>query len=257
MSGPMRRRAPIKPRISRAGSLSVSSSDSHALAPPPRAEASAHHAARSIVLPYPVGAATSVTRRSRAAVSASNKRARSTYPGRSGGGARLVPIGSSTIGAGVSGGVASAARRRSPALSSPTGTALAEPGGRGLVAADRLLMRLKSPRVVARHAPTLHHCRPRHSLLPGTVRDAPSPNRTAIAEGSSAAWPAVVPPQQEVDDTSMRLTSTLQVYLEENSSRARAAKRMGVHEKTISCRVKQAQEILERDLDGDTLGRGP
>ncbi|HME02272.1 MAG TPA: helix-turn-helix domain-containing protein [Solirubrobacteraceae bacterium] len=55
----------------------------------------------------------------------------------------------------------------------------------------------------------------------------------------------------------MRLTSTLQVYLEENSSRARAAKRMGVHEKTISCRVKQAQEILERDLDGDTLGRGP
>jgi len=56
------------------------------------------------------------------------------------------------------------------------------------------------------------------------------------------------------DDTSMKLAATLQIYLEENGSRIRAAKRLGVHENTVSYRVKQALDILGCDLDDDTLG---
>lgn len=55
------------------------------------------------------------------------------------------------------------------------------------------------------------------------------------------------------DETSQRLAATLRVYLDEHTSRSRAAKRLGVHENTISYRVRQAEEILGRSVDADTL----
>jgi DNA-binding PucR family transcriptional regulator len=55
------------------------------------------------------------------------------------------------------------------------------------------------------------------------------------------------------DDTSRRLAATLRVYLDEHCSRSRTAKRLGLHENTISYRVKQAEEILGRGVEEDTL----
>jgi DNA-binding PucR family transcriptional regulator len=55
------------------------------------------------------------------------------------------------------------------------------------------------------------------------------------------------------DETSLRLVATLRAYLDEHASRSRAAKRLGVHENTISYRVRQAEEILGRSVDEETL----
>ena len=55
------------------------------------------------------------------------------------------------------------------------------------------------------------------------------------------------------DDLSTRLAATLRTYLEEHSSRSRTAKRLGIHENTVSYRIKQAEEILGRGVDQRTL----
>ena len=55
------------------------------------------------------------------------------------------------------------------------------------------------------------------------------------------------------DDVTARLTATLRTYLDEHSSRSRTAKRLGVHENTVSYRIKQAEEILGRGVDQRTL----
>jgi DNA-binding PucR family transcriptional regulator len=55
------------------------------------------------------------------------------------------------------------------------------------------------------------------------------------------------------DDTCRRLAATLRTYLDEHASRGRAAKRLGIHENTISYRIKQAEEILGRSVEHDTL----
>jgi DNA-binding PucR family transcriptional regulator len=55
------------------------------------------------------------------------------------------------------------------------------------------------------------------------------------------------------DETSQRLAATLRTYLDEHASRTRAAKRLGVHENTISYRIRQAEEILGRSVDEGTL----
>jgi len=55
------------------------------------------------------------------------------------------------------------------------------------------------------------------------------------------------------DETSQRLAATLRIYLDEQSSRSRAAKRLGVHENTISYRIRQAEEILGHGVDQDAL----
>ena len=60
-------------------------------------------------------------------------------------------------------------------------------------------------------------------------------------------------PLTDPDETSRRLVATLRIYLDEHASRSRAAKRLGVHENTISYRVRQAEEILDRSVDEDTL----
>ena len=55
------------------------------------------------------------------------------------------------------------------------------------------------------------------------------------------------------DDLTSRLTATLRTYLDEHSSRSRTAKRLGIHENTVSYRIKQAEEILGRSVDQRTL----
>jgi hypothetical protein len=52
-----------------------------------------------------------------------------------------------------------------------------------------------------------------------------------------------------VDDHSRRLTATLRVYLEENMSPLRAGQRLGVHENTITNRIRAAQELLPRPIE--------
>jgi PucR C-terminal helix-turn-helix domain/GGDEF-like domain len=56
------------------------------------------------------------------------------------------------------------------------------------------------------------------------------------------------------DDATRRLSSTLRVFLEEGASYVRAARRLGVHENTVTYRVRRAEEILghrvrERQLE--------
>ena len=57
----------------------------------------------------------------------------------------------------------------------------------------------------------------------------------------------------EDDEATYRVAMTLSVYLQENRSRARAAKRLTVHPNTVSYRVDQAESILGRSIDTDTL----
>ncbi|WP_433192967.1 PucR family transcriptional regulator [Nocardia sp. CA-107356] len=55
------------------------------------------------------------------------------------------------------------------------------------------------------------------------------------------------------DETTYRLATTLSVYLEENRSRIRTAERLTVHPNTVSYRVRQAEEVLGRSVDTETL----
>ena len=55
------------------------------------------------------------------------------------------------------------------------------------------------------------------------------------------------------DDSTRRLTGTLRTYLDEHSSRSRTAKRLGIHENTVSYRIKQVEEALGRSVDQRTL----
>jgi DNA-binding PucR family transcriptional regulator len=51
------------------------------------------------------------------------------------------------------------------------------------------------------------------------------------------------------DDQSRRLGATLRVYLEENMSPSRASRRLGVHENTITNRIRAAQELLPHPIE--------
>ena len=55
------------------------------------------------------------------------------------------------------------------------------------------------------------------------------------------------------DDLTARLAATLRTYLDEHASRSRTAKRLGIHENTVSYRIKQAEEILGRGVDQRSL----
>ena len=55
------------------------------------------------------------------------------------------------------------------------------------------------------------------------------------------------------DDLTTRLTATLRTYLDEHSSRTRTARRLGIHENTVSYRIKQVEEILGRSVAQRTL----
>ena len=56
------------------------------------------------------------------------------------------------------------------------------------------------------------------------------------------------------DDATVRLASTLAVFLDEGASFVRAARRLGVHTNTVTYRVRRAEELLghpvaERQLE--------
>jgi DNA-binding PucR family transcriptional regulator len=51
------------------------------------------------------------------------------------------------------------------------------------------------------------------------------------------------------NDHTARLSATLRVYLEENMSPSRASRRLGVHEHTITNRIRAAQELLPHAIE--------
>lgn len=60
----------------------------------------------------------------------------------------------------------------------------------------------------------------------------------------------------EDDDVTRRVAATLSIYLAENRSRSRAAKRLSIHENTVSYRIRQAEAMLERPVRTDMLDVG-
>jgi DNA-binding PucR family transcriptional regulator len=54
------------------------------------------------------------------------------------------------------------------------------------------------------------------------------------------------------DDRTSRLAATLRVYLDENLSPRRTAQRLGVHENTITNRIRSAQEQLPHPIEHRT-----
>jgi DNA-binding PucR family transcriptional regulator len=52
----------------------------------------------------------------------------------------------------------------------------------------------------------------------------------------------------EPDDAMTRLRATARIYLDENLSPARTARRLGIHQNTVVYRVKRTEEILGREL---------
>lgn len=73
------------------------------------------------------------------------------------------------------------------------------------------------------------------------------------AENAEAFVHRVLGPLAADDETTFRVATTLSVYLQENRSRVRAARRLTVHPNTVSYRVDQAQLILGRGIDTDSL----
>jgi len=53
----------------------------------------------------------------------------------------------------------------------------------------------------------------------------------------------------EGTDVAARLRATVRVYLEENLSPARAARRLGIHQNTVVYRVKQTEELLGHPIE--------
>jgi DNA-binding PucR family transcriptional regulator len=109
------------------------------------------------------------------------------------------------------------------------------------------------------------HAEASHARRVATLTHAPPGSVTSYEHVALQAMTTVDPDQAHAfvhrhlgalaagDDTSLRLIETLHVYLDEHASRTRAAKRLGVHENTISYRIRQVEEILERSVEDDTL----
>lgn len=55
------------------------------------------------------------------------------------------------------------------------------------------------------------------------------------------------------DEATFRLAMTLHVYLRENRSRTRAAAELSVHPNTVNYRVRQAEDLLGRSIDENSL----
>ncbi|MEV5539910.1 helix-turn-helix domain-containing protein [Saccharopolyspora shandongensis] len=76
---------------------------------------------------------------------------------------------------------------------------------------------------------------------------------TADPEHALAFVTGVLGSLADNDDTTRRITMTLSAYLEDNRSRNRVADRLSIHPNTVSYRVRQAEELLGRSVDIDTL----
>jgi DNA-binding PucR family transcriptional regulator len=72
-------------------------------------------------------------------------------------------------------------------------------------------------------------------------------------EHAAAFVKRILGPLAANDEGTYRIATTLAVYLEENRSPAKAAKRLTVHPNTVSYRVNQAEEFLGRSVDSNTL----
>ncbi len=73
------------------------------------------------------------------------------------------------------------------------------------------------------------------------------------AEHAVAFVKRILGPLAANDEATYRVATTLAVYLEENRSPAKAAKRLTVHPNTVSYRVNQAEDLLGRSIDTNTL----
>jgi hypothetical protein len=76
---------------------------------------------------------------------------------------------------------------------------------------------------------------------------------TADGDHALSFVSGVLGPLAADDEVTFRLAMTLATYLRENRSRTRAAARLKVHPNTVSYRVRQAEELLGRDLGADSL----
>ena len=76
---------------------------------------------------------------------------------------------------------------------------------------------------------------------------------SADSEHAASFVTRVLGPLAAPDEDTVRVATTLAVYLQENRSRARTAKRLIVHPNTVSYRVNQAEQILGRSIDTDVL----
>ncbi len=76
---------------------------------------------------------------------------------------------------------------------------------------------------------------------------------SADTEHAASFVTRVLGPLAAADEDTYRVATTLAAYLQENRSRTRAARRLIVHPNTVSYRVNQAQAILGRSIDTDTL----
>jgi hypothetical protein len=92
---------------------------------------------------------------------------------------------------------------------------------------------------------------------PGTItrfdRVALAAIATADADLARAFVTRELGPLAADDDVTRRLVATLGIYLEESASRSRAARRLGIHDNTVSYRVRQAEELLGRSVEHRTL----
>ncbi|WP_253849216.1 PucR family transcriptional regulator [Mycobacterium asiaticum] len=73
------------------------------------------------------------------------------------------------------------------------------------------------------------------------------------AEHAASFVQRVLGPLAADDEGTYRVATTLSVYLQENRSRARTAQRLTVHPNTVSYRVDQAETILGRSIDTESL----
>jgi DNA-binding PucR family transcriptional regulator len=76
---------------------------------------------------------------------------------------------------------------------------------------------------------------------------------SADGEHAVAFVKRILGPLAANDEATYRIAATLAVYLEENRSPAKAAQRLTVHANTVSYRVHQAEELLGRPIDTNTL----
>ena len=92
------------------------------------------------------------------------------------------------------------------------------------------------------------------SLRPGTVVGYRAADLTALLTADpveAVRFTEAELGQQLLEDTddAARLRATIRVYLEENLSAARAARRLGIHRNTVVYRVKQTERLLGHPID--------
>ena len=76
----------------------------------------------------------------------------------------------------------------------------------------------------------------------------------ATRGGMADSWRFVrrqLGPLAAADETSLRLLSTLRVYLSQGGSHGRAAAQLGIHENTVRYRVRQCEDRLEKVIGPD------